>query len=83
MIWLLVIIIIGFLIFGDLALLGYIGLGVLMVTIPILVFFAVWGGVILVTYQLNEQLLLPGVIVGFIAGVYIARKLVAKVLGQG
>jgi hypothetical protein len=82
MIWLVVFIVITLLIFGDAAFLGYIALGIILIAAPFLVFFIVWGASVVMANQIHQQLTPLGVMIGFVAGVLAARKLVQRIFGS-
>lgn len=80
MIWFLIIV--GLLIFCP-AILAILGISVAAIAIPFLVFFVVWGISIYLSMQISTDFLPFGIIGGFVAGIYVARKLVVKATQNG
>jgi hypothetical protein len=58
----------------------WIGVGVMAVAIPFIVFFAVWAITIYLFAQLSPDAIVGGIVIGFIAGIVASRALVKKAL---
>jgi hypothetical protein len=79
MIWFLIFV--GILIFAPMVLV-VIGAGLLLIAIPFLVFFGVWGLTTYAIFQMAPNSGLLAIGIGFIAGIVAARFLVKKVAGE-
>ena len=80
MVWFLVIV--GILIFAP-GLFLLAGVGVLVLAVPFLIFFGVWLGATYLWLQIDPGNPGPGLVVGFIAGIYVARRFVVGATGTG